>query len=111
MRMAKYRVVQPQVDCCSAGDFLDALSPLGPYFGSAKPRDPWLYRGMGGDYRLIPSAYRKDTRLALLTKRDISMPEQRSLAERDVLIQFFEIADRRGLLLPDDSQALRSTLE
>ena len=32
------------------------------------------------------------------------------LAERDILIQFFDRADRRGLVLPDDSQDLRKNL-
>lgn len=33
------------------------------------------------------------------------------MAERDILARFFEIADKRGLMLPDDSQQLRSEIE
>ena len=71
----------------------------------------WLFRGQGRDVPLIPSAFREDGKLASLTQRDITTYDQRRLAERDVLIQFFDIADRRGLVLPDDSQEFRSTLE
>jgi hypothetical protein len=108
------RVIQPQVDCSTAEDFLGDLSPLGPYFREVSFTRQWLFRGQGQDHPLIPSAFRiggdKD-RLAKLTNRDAGDFEQRVLAERDVLIQFFNIADRRGLILPDDSQELRSKLE
>jgi hypothetical protein len=97
-----------------AEDFLEALSPLGPYFREVSFTRQWMFRGQGQGHPLIPSAFRmggdKD-RLAKLTNRDVSDFEQRLLAERDVLIQFFNIADRRGLILPDDSQELRSKLE
>jgi hypothetical protein len=108
------RVIQPEVDCSTAEDFLEALSPLGPYFRKISFTEPWLFRGQGQDDPLIPSAFRtgeKKDRLAKLTNRDLSDFQQRLLAERDVLIQFFNIADRRGLILPDDSQELRSKLE
>jgi hypothetical protein len=59
-----------------------------------------------------PSAFRNDSRrFASLTNRNIQDYEERLRAQRDILIQFFEIADKRGLVLPDDSQQLRSTLE
>jgi hypothetical protein len=104
-------VVQPTVECATVAQFLDALSPLGVYFGEDPIDAPWLFRGQGHDYPLIPSALRGDGRLARLTGRDTSTLEERRLAERDVLASFFEIADRRGLVLPDDSQQLRSLLE
>lgn len=108
------RVIQPQVDCSSAEEFLEALSPLGPHFGKAGLVEPWLFRGQGQDKPLVPSAFRTDgkrDRLAELTTRDVTDFGQRLLAERDVLIQFFNIADKRGLILPDDSQELRSKLD
>jgi FRG domain len=104
-------VVQPQVDCSSAKEFLDALSPLGTYFKENKLSDPWMFRGQGQDKPLIPSAFRKDGRLAELTHRNIEDYKQKRLAERDLLTLFFDIADKRGLILPDDSQQLRSILE
>jgi FRG domain len=104
-------IIQPQVDCSSAKDFLDALSPLGAYFNESKLSETWLFRGQGQDYPLIPSAFRKNDRLASLMHRNINDYHQRRLAERDALTRFFEIADKRGLILPDDSQQLRSSLE
>lgn len=107
-------VIQPQVDCSSAEEFLEAISPLGPHFGKVGLGEPWLFRGQGQDRPLIPSAFRtdpKEDKLARLTTRDVSDFQNRLLAERDVLIQFFNIADKRGLILPDDSQELRSNLE
>src|SRR4051812_42476456 len=103
-------VIQPQVDCLSAKEFLDALSPLGSYFGKVSFAEPWLFRGQGQDVPLIPSLFRmngKKDKLATLTNRDVNKFEERVRAERDVLIQFFHIADKRGLILPDDSQELR----
>lgn len=105
------QIIQPPVDCSSGQEFLNALSPLGPYFTEVKLAEPWLFRGQGQDYPLIPSAFRKNGKLASLTHRDISNYDQWLLAERDILIQFFDIADKRGLILPDDSQELRSILE
>jgi hypothetical protein len=104
-------VIQPQVDCSSAKDFIDALSPVGEYFKDVNLSELWLFRGQGQDYPLIPSAFRKNSKLSSLTKRDIRHYKDRRLAERDILSRFFEIADRRGLMLPDDSQELRSKLE
>ena len=105
------QVLQPQVHCNSASDFLDSLSPVGPFFKDVEPGETWLFRGQGFDWPLIPSALRDDGRLAALTQRDITDYGERLRAERDVLIDFFEIADKRGLILPDDSQELRSRLE
>lgn len=109
--MESYCVVQDQVDCSSASDFLAAVSPIGPHFKDARLDAPWIFRGQGRDDPLIPSLFRKVSSLKLLTHLDVSNPGQRRQAERDILIKFFEIADRRGLVLPDDTQELRSTLE
>lgn len=104
-------IIGSQIDCASANEFLDALSPLGAYFKQSKLAESWLFRGQGQDYPLVPSAFRKDDRLASLLQRGIEDYSQRRLAERDALTQFFNIADKRGLILPDDSQELRSKLE
>ena len=106
-----YHIVQPQVDCLTAQEFLEALSPLGKYFRDQKPSAPWLFRGQGVDKPLIPSLFRTDgkskDKLKLLTHRDIDSYEELKLVERDLITRFFEIADKRGLILPDDSQDLR----
>jgi hypothetical protein len=104
-------VIQPEVDCSSAVEFLEALSPVGAYFQDVKPYDTWLFRGQGADLPLVPSAFRANGNFAKLTRRNIQDYDQRLLAERDMLIDFFEIADKRGLILPDDSQEMRAHLE
>ncbi|HVQ36673.1 MAG TPA: FRG domain-containing protein [Pyrinomonadaceae bacterium] len=104
-------VIQTQVNCASAKEFLESLSPLGPFFKDLGLGETWLFRGQGSDWPLVPSALRDDGKLAALTQRDIQDYDERLRAERDVLIDFFEVADRRGLILPDDSQELRSRLE
>lgn len=60
---------------------------------------------------LIPSAFRNDGKFVRLTHRDLHNHDERLLAERDMLIDFFDIADKRGLVLPDDSQKMRLLLE
>lgn len=109
--MTMTHVVQQQITCKTAQEFLGALSPLGSHFIDCKPTDPWLFRGQGGDYSLIPSAFRNDGKFAALTHLDITDYGNRLLAERDILADFFELADKRGLVLPDDSQQLRELLE
>lgn len=105
------QIIQSQVDCETAQEFLDALSPLGTYFKDVAITDQWLFRGQGQDMPLVPSAFRNNGKFASLTSRKVQNYGQRLLAERDILIRFFDIADKRGLILPDDSQQLRSVLE
>src|SRR4051794_30058766 len=104
-------VIEPAVHCSTAREFIAELCPLSPRFISVGSTDTWLFRGQGGDWPLVPSLFRGGEWLLKLTRRDITSPEQLRLLERDLLIQFFEIADKRGLVLPDDSQELRSTLQ
>jgi len=83
----------------------------------AKRSDGWLFRGQGNDRPLIPAVFRQDGEgnylwsRYLQVGRDLTDFGQFLLAERDIVIRFFQIADRRGLVLPDDSQELRSRLE
>ncbi len=104
-------IILPQIDCESADDFIESISPLGQYFKDVKLSETWLFRGQGKDYPLIPSAFRRNGKFASLTNRDLTTYGQRLLSERDILIDFFNVADKRGLALPDDSQQLRTTLE
>src|SRR5262245_20364325 len=110
-----HHIIQPQVDCSTAQEFLNAISPLGSYFEGRKLIAPWLFRGQGADRSLIPSLFRTDLkskeRLRLLTNRNTQEYEEIRLVERDLITQFFEIADKRGLILPDDSQDLRIFFE
>lgn len=104
-------IIQSPLNFSSASEFLEALSPLGAYFKDNKLSETWLFRGQGQDFPLVPSAFRSNDRLALLVNRKITDYKQRRLAERDVLTRFFDIADKRGLIMPDDSQQLRASLE
>jgi len=110
-------VIQPKVNCATAKEFIEALSPIGPYFIDAKRSDGWLFRGQGNDRPLVPSVFRQDEEgnylwsRSLQVSRDLSDIGQFLLAERDLVLRFFQIADKRGLVLPDDSQELRSRIE
>jgi hypothetical protein len=110
-------VILPEVLCSSAEEFLQALSPLGEYFKDQEINAPWLFRGQGQDkdWPLIPSLFRKapaaKEMLKSFTKRNLDDYSELLLVERDLVVQFFEIADRRGLIIPDDSQELRVFFE
>ena len=113
-------IVQPQIDCSTAQEFLDYLSPIGNYFKKEKFDNSWLFRGQGQDYPLVPSLFRHfhnkknenvGKKLKSLTRRDIGNYSELLKVERDILIAFFDVADKRGLILPDDSQELRSFFE
>ena len=106
-------VIQPQVNCSNAKEFLDVLSPFDPFFKDTGFTQPWLFRGQGRDDPLIPSLFRKDKddKLPEFTSLEVQRYGQRLLAERDILVQFFDMADKRGLALPDDSQELRNIIE
>jgi FRG domain len=110
-------IVQPQVNCATAREFIEALSPIGPYFVNSKRTDGWLFRGQGKERPLVPAVFRKDDEgnylwsRTLQVGRDLADFGQFLLAERDMVIRFFHIADRRGLILPDDSQEMRTRIE
>jgi hypothetical protein len=106
------KVATSLIECTSAEDLIEALSPLSNHFRNYAPNAPLLFRGHGSDsYKLMPSALRSDRPLRQLTKHRCDDYESQVLAERDALIDFFLLADKRGLILPDDSQALRRRLE
>ncbi len=105
------KIIQPKVNCSTAEEFLEAISPFGQVFKEINLTEAWLFRGQGQDFPLIPSAFRENTRLELLTSRTICDYKSKCLAIRDALVRFFEVADKRGLTLPDDSQDFRKILE
>lgn len=104
-------IIQPDRDFSTAREFLNALLPINwpsPTSGT------WLFRGQTEDKPLVPSLFRHQAeKIKSLVKRpvDPASASDLTLAERDVLSRFFEIADKRGLVLPDDSQQLRSMME
>jgi hypothetical protein len=109
-------IVQEIVDCPIAEEFFLALSPVGKYFRDRDINAPWLFRGQGEDWPLIPTLFRKDTnakkKFESLTAKDIvGNYEQLLMTEKDFIVDFFDIADRRGFLIPDDSQELRISID
>jgi len=101
--------------CTNASEFLQEISPSGATFEHDDPGAPWLFRGQGSDYPLSPSALRlprpdEDTKLESLVGHKLDSLDKRAEAETQVILDFFEIADKRGLVLPDDSQQLRRHL-
>lgn len=94
------------VTLTKAEELLQALAPTSEYFRGEGP-DSWVYRGqMRNDYELVPSALREGTLKRL-------MPEisDQIEAEFEVVKEFFPMADRRGLPLPEDSQRMRALLK
>jgi hypothetical protein len=105
-------VIEDPIDSDSAEDFVAAISPLGLRFKQYPTNAPFLFRGHGKDsYKLIPSALRPDRPLGALTKHKCDSYKSQVFAEIDALTEFFLLADKRGLVLPDDSQQLRRLLE
>jgi hypothetical protein len=106
-----FEIVLPEVPCSTAKEFMQALSPIGEFLHNNDVNPPWLFRGQGKDFPLIPSLFRKNGKISSLTHRHTESYSELLLAERDILIRFFQNADKRGLVLPDDSQELRSYLD
>src|SRR5712691_4268727 len=109
--MVEDNVLTKRVACTSAADFLDALSPRGPYFrgkegaGSTREHiDVVVFRGHSdSSYQLIPSALRSPSPVA---RFDWSVPKteaEQIRVEVGLLRRFFSLADSVGLPLPEDS--------
>lgn len=98
----------------TARDFLYAILPTGKYFRGDILTPNWLFRGQAQDWSLVPSLFRRDeegrNKIKSMTSNSIETYEDLLVAERDFLLDFFSIADKRGYPIPDDSQELRSDL-
>ena len=106
---------QPDISCKTAQEFLNLILPSGELFGRKIENPTWLFRGQGLNYPLIPSLFRNDPKslekISNLIPWDFSdFYENRLLVEAFLTKEFFVIADKRGLPMPDDSQELRSIL-
>ncbi|MBV9789034.1 MAG: FRG domain-containing protein, partial [Chloroflexi bacterium] len=113
--MRPYQLLQSQV-CTSAEDFLEKLSPLGTFFRDADVDAPWFFRGQGRPYDLIPSALRKNPSTGKYPIEElIGFPfdsyDHRIAAQMRLLHDFFRISDQHGLVLPEDTQSVRSLFE
>jgi len=112
------------IDLASASEFVDHMLPNGPLFGNKDLRTfatglgnpTWVFRGVdGAQYPLLPSAFRTGKPL-LLTGGWKALAEpisnvQQASAEFSTLLAFFWAADEQGLIVPEDSQVLRSFLD
>ena len=113
-----YRLVET-IDCSSAKEFCETISPIGPIFSRFASIETWVFRGHGShQYKLLPSAFRQDgrERLFRLARRGIDVPTGAStnlvqwLAEAAAVRRFFIRADQAGLAFPEDSQLTRQAL-
>lgn len=119
-------------DCDTAQSFVTALSPTNltrtgkskSYASSVlNPRSAWgtrreherrfIYRGHSDDtFRLTPSALRDKLSLVPFGRAPWGDTNRAQIAaEIDTLQSFFELADIRGLPMPEDSQTLRRSIE
>lgn len=116
----KKKDVISHIRCTTAIEFMDAISPRGPFFEQIPADYDWIYRGHGddNDYQLLPSALRISEKEKFLTlsrsspnvRQNIDLVECQVMAEFDLLWDFIRIADRNGLLIPNDSSEWRERL-
>lgn len=105
-------IVKEHIHCKTADEFINRLSPLNVRFSNEND-SVWLFRGQwDADWKLIPSLFRETSlkKIEALSGRKVTGYSDLGKVEKDLLIDFFEVADKRGLPLPDDSQELRSEL-
>ena len=90
----------------SAGEFIDAisLSRSGFYL---QGKYHWMFRGQSRVWKLVPTAWRKHGLDAFNEGKPPETYEKLVELEMHVAVQFFRLADARGLALPEDTQALR----
>ena len=107
-----------QIECASAMEFLDLLSPRGKLFGKHQRRDKaWAYRGHGDDtFELVPKALREHEREDLFKLAGLSAPADRDnlsqlKAEVGVLEHFIHDCNQSGLVVPGYGTGLDHTLQ
>lgn len=107
-------IEQVEESYLTAREFLHAVLPTGKYFQGDILTPTWLFRGQGQNWKLVPSLFRKDRngldKIKSMTRNNVASYEDLLVIERDFLLDFFSIADKRGFPIPDDSQELRSNL-
>lgn len=95
----------------SAQEFLHALLPDSEHFRDGRPLS-WFFRGLlRADHRLIPTALRSESALNRFIMGKCQTNKDQIIGELKILTDFFEIADLRGLWLPEDSQHLRALIK
>jgi FRG domain len=108
------------IQCATAIEFMDAISPRGRFFERIPADYDWIYRGHGDDneYQLLPSALRTFEKEKLLrlsrsskhVRQHIDHVECQVMAELNLLWNFINLADRNGLPIPNDSSEWRERL-
>jgi hypothetical protein len=89
-----------EVRCKTEHEFLDAISPRSRYFDEGEPYRV-LFRGHAdARYQLVPSAHRANWQKPPTNEDQVSY-------ELGAIQNFFWLADRCGLSLPEDSQIHR----
>jgi hypothetical protein len=102
------------IDVQTADEFVQYLSPFRGRFGSGYFPGGMLYRGHADSrWPLLPTALRSESLLDV-GEWTTGASKQTNLAQIDaearLLSEFFRIADRNGLPLPEDSQMIRKAL-
>ena len=113
-----------QIDLSSTSEFLNEISLLAPQF--CDEPEKWIFRGVSNvNYQLVPSALRPSIENKLLglstpiyedlieNKPDgsaIHYPYESNQieSEKRIIRQFYKIADRNGLTIPNDTPNLRA---
>jgi hypothetical protein len=104
-----------RIECKSADEFLETLSPRGPLFigkgicweQSRSNRCSCVSGHSDARFKLIPSALRPNGPLARFARFSPDITAAQIRVEAELLRRFFSLADAAGLTLPEDSQALR----
>jgi hypothetical protein len=104
------------VNCATAEEFLDVLSPQGRLFSWVSRPNEFLFRGHADSrFLLLPSALRIGAKIPVdgeVIDVDATWDsETQTRVEAKSLKQFFWRADESGLPLPEDGQLLRRWLE
>jgi hypothetical protein len=118
MRNTALSKIVEHIECTSAKDFLDLLSPRGKLFGTHERRaKAWVYRGHGDDtFELAPKALRNHERGSLFKLAGLSAPTGRDNlsqlnAEVGVLEHFIHDCNQSGLVVPGYGTGLDHTLQ
>src|SRR5262249_2491254 len=107
------------VDCDDAPQFLSATSPWGPHFGDdvkGFTTRPWVFRGQRDSrWPLEPVAFRPDTEfLTEVGGWQLAGIEGSNFAQAHceflTLRRFYLLADKHGLSMPEDTQAIRAQM-
>ena len=115
--MAKQYKLLEKIECKTTREFIDHISPLGPFFERFAKAESWVFRGHGNErWKLLPSALRLDSKARLeRSARVISAKPDTNvnqwLTEAKLLRLFHEYADSSGSPIPEDSQAVRKLLD